>query len=470
MNNKYIYYDEAVKYYKKLSSNKLYKIYKKLFFSTHLHGPHLNFYHEPFGLHKNTPVRNFKKFQKSILQSISKITHCEKYGLFLNIYVVNNMIDQINNILAEKPSYWENYNFDTHTITHIQKVYTMYKLFLELYSNKIPTKQSKNHELLYAMSLKINLSINITPSDLQQLGIYQAKKIIKLLESLHNDIFSNIFDKYKTLGNYIETESELLSSTMNHILSLYDFCTHNFPSDIHIPEPHTIKLKWIPFLKSKWSSKGKVSGRYFFLNKHLLSSYKKEQLLKLCIHESIPGHITFRENTNKIIGTYLSSLHKKPKQSVKKLLKNGTKSVNEGFASYIEKIMINNNLIKNENILDVKTYFYFNKLFHALRIILDTGLNSQNTNIKFTPEKATEMLKSYTFLSDAGINAEINRYYANPGQACSYCFGNLCYDVLEKIYLKNNFTLSDFYSDMYKLQLPIELIFKYVKNKMNLKL
>lgn len=455
--NKFKYYDYSVIYYNKIKNNKLCKLSKKLFFSTQLTGPHIDFYHNPYSPNKNTPFKNYKKFLKLILKSINNLAHCEKYKLYLNKITVDCMIGQINFILNESNSYWENYNYDQNTILNIHKVYNMYKLFLETYSIKIPNEKSNNSEHLYTMILRQHLSINVQPKSLQQFGILKAKQLINKIQLLHNDTFNNVFEKYKKMTTSISSESHLLSLTMNNIMDNYEYCKNNFPSEIVVPEPHTIKLKWIPDLKSQYSSKAKVSGRSFFLNKHLLNFYTQEQLSILCSHETIPGHIMFRTNTNKFIDKYFSaSNHSK---YIKKMIRKGVKSVNEGFAAYSEKIITTNNI-------DKQTFLLFNKLFHAIRVILDVGLNSKNANI-LTIEQSRSILKQYTFLSDSGISAEINRYYANPGQACSYCVGNSCYESLEKKYLDANLSLNDFYLDMYSLQLPMNLIFKFVNEKLN---
>lgn len=458
MDIKYKYYDEAIKYYTHLSKNSIYKINKKLYYATHLSGPHLDFYHEPYSLKKNTPLRNFKKFNKSILKSINNLSYCEKYGLYLNKSIINIMLEQITTILNEKSTYWENYNFDLEIVRDINKVYMMYKLYLETYINRTKNGKSKNSELSYLMSLKTNLGMDVTPNNLKILGNHQIQKIISQLEKLHNKKFNLILHDYQNFGTPCESESEVLSLVMKHILDLYHYANFNESfKGLEIPESHTIKLKWIQPLKSKWSSKGKVSGRYFFLNNNNIQVYKKEQLLRLCVHEVIPGHIMFRFNTNQFINTYFKSIDVKQSKHIKKLVKSGVKSVNEGFASFIEKTILH-----FDQSIGAKTILLFNKLFHAIRMVIDVGLNTNTIN----EEHAINLLKKYTILSDDGINAEINKYYAHPGQACAYCFGNCFYEILEHIYLNAN--NQDFYRDMFTLQLPFQFIFRYVDQKINL--
>lgn len=452
-NIKYKYYDEAIEYYSLLSKHPIYKKNTKLYYATHLNGPHIDFYHEPYSLNKNTPLRNFKKFNKSILKSINNLSSCEKYGLYLNKSVVKIMIDQITLILNENQSYWENYNFNLEIIKDINKVYVMYKLYLETYLNRIKNEISENTKISYKMSLATNLGMNVDHNKIILLGEHQITKIISQLEQLHKKKFNLILEDFKNQGTPCESESELLSLIMKHILDLYyKIKTDSNFSELIIPEPHTIKLKWIQPLKSQWSSKGKVSGRYFFLNNSNINAYKKEQLLRLTIHEILPGHIMFRTNTNQIVKSYLKS-KTHIKKHVKKLLKSGTKAVNEGFASYIEKILLN-----FDNNIETQTLLLFGKLFHAIRMILDVKLNMGIIN----EHTAINILKNTTILSETGIKSEINKYYANPGRSCAYSFGSCCYNILEHIYKNNSKLKNDFYKDMFTLQLPIPIIFKYV--------
>lgn len=455
MDIKHNYYDEVVKHYEKLLKNPIYRINGRLYYSTHLNGPHIDFYHEPYSLNKNTPLRNFKKFNSKILKSINNLNYCEKYGLYLNENVVNAMIEQLTLILNESENYWKFFNFDKNIISNINKVYLMYKLYLETYVSRIHNK-SKNKHISYEMSLYTHLGTIVSSDDVLNLGKHEMKKCIDSLEKLHNKQFKLILEDYQNFGTKCESESEVLTLTMKHIFDLYNYFLSNdkFKS-IEIPEPHTIKLKWIQPLKAKWSSKGKVSGRYFFLNGNNIGSYKKEQLLRLCIHEVIPGHITFRLNTNKIIKSYFAN-HKVKKQ-IRKNIKSGTKAVNEGFASFVEKLLLD--FSTKEDKLNTMTMLLFNKLFHAVRLIIDVSLNTDKLEV----ENAKQILRNYTNLSEDGISAEVLKYYAHPGQACAYCFGNCYYNVLEEIYKKNN--SDDFYSDMFQLQMPLPYILKYVDQK-----
>ena len=44
---------------------------------------------------------------------------------------------------------------------------------------------------------------------------------------------------------------------------------------------------------------------------------------------------------------------------------------------------------------------------------------------RWTKQQAVQYMKDHTFMSDEGIDSEINRYITMPGQACSYKIGEL---------------------------------------------
>ena len=462
MDDKYKYFDMAIDYYTKLNKSKKFRIIKKLFYSTQLKGPHIDFYHYPYGLNKSSPLDNFKKFQIKIIKSINHLLICETQKLFLNKHVIFAMIEQINNVLNENDQYWLNYEFSEYEVSDIKKTYTMYKLFLETYVNRLVVIRLGDTEIgeeLYKTCIKSNLSVNISPNQLQLFGIKRAKQVISIIESEFGMSIFDVINKYKNEGTPIQSETELISSCMSNIMELSNYVKQICPNII-VPETHKIKIKEIPQLRSKWSSKAKVSGRYLFLNMSNVKSYKKESLMRLCAHEVISGHIMYRTNSNIAINDYFAyckQYNKKCPKQTKRLMKSGIKALHEGFASYAETMMLE--MYKQD-----KIYLYLSQLFHAVRIILDTGLNSSKVKFKFDKDSATKILKMYTLLNDNGINSEIHRYLANPAQACAYGFGYYCIKKMEEEYTKHNKPLSDFYSDIYKLPLPLPILAMYTKN------
>lgn len=61
------------------------------------------------------------------------------------------------------------------------------------------------------------------------------------------------------------------------------------------------------------------------------------------------------------------------------------------------------------------------EMWRASRLVVDTGIHSKG----WTKEQAVAFMKDNTTLTDANIDAEVNRYISNPGQALAYKLGEL---------------------------------------------
>ena len=61
------------------------------------------------------------------------------------------------------------------------------------------------------------------------------------------------------------------------------------------------------------------------------------------------------------------------------------------------------------------------EMWRATRLVVDTGIHAKG----WTKEQAVAFMKDNTTLTDANIDAEVNRYISNPGQALAYKLGEL---------------------------------------------
>ncbi|HKX90939.1 MAG TPA: DUF885 family protein [Sphingomicrobium sp.] len=61
------------------------------------------------------------------------------------------------------------------------------------------------------------------------------------------------------------------------------------------------------------------------------------------------------------------------------------------------------------------------EMWRATRLVVDTGLHSKG----WSKEQAVAFMKDNTTLTDANIDAEVNRYISSPGQALAYKLGEL---------------------------------------------
>ena len=121
----------------------------------------------------------------------------------------------------------------------------------------------------------------------------------------------------------------------------------------------------------------------------------------LAVHEAVPGHhfqIALQQEQNGL-----------PRWRQRRIFGGGS-AFSEGWALYAERLAIDNGWYEGDpqallGALDAQ-------LFRARRLVVDTGLHSK----RWTRQQAI----------DYGIStSEVERYVANPGQACAYMVGML---------------------------------------------
>jgi uncharacterized protein (DUF885 family) len=90
----------------------------------------------------------------------------------------------------------------------------------------------------------------------------------------------------------------------------------------------------------------------------------------------------------------------------------------EGWGLYSERLGIEMGLYDTPQ-KDMGRLGY--EMWRASRLVVDTGIHSKG----WTKERAVAFMKDNTTLTDANIDAEVNRYISNPGQALAYKLGEL---------------------------------------------
>ena len=90
----------------------------------------------------------------------------------------------------------------------------------------------------------------------------------------------------------------------------------------------------------------------------------------------------------------------------------------EGWGLYSERLGIEMGLYDTPQ-KDMGRLGY--EMWRASRLVVDTGIHFKG----WTKEQAVAFMKDNTTLTDANIDAEVNRYISNPGQALAYKLGEL---------------------------------------------
>ncbi|MEG3124164.1 DUF885 domain-containing protein [Sphingomonas sp. GB1N7] len=148
-----------------------------------------------------------------------------------------------------------------------------------------------------------------------------------------------------------------------------------------------------------------IAGTYY-VNTSKLDQRPLYELAALTSHEAVPGH------HNQIALQQEMDL-----PDFRKYATFFTAFV-EGWGLYSEHLGIEMGIYDTPE-KDMGRLSY--EMWRACRLVVDTGLHAQS----WTKDRAVAFMKDNTALTDANIDAEVNRYISNPGQALAYKLGEL---------------------------------------------
>jgi len=144
----------------------------------------------------------------------------------------------------------------------------------------------------------------------------------------------------------------------------------------------------------------------FYVNTSKLDQRPLWELPALTLHEAVPGH------HNQIALQQELDLPPFRKHIV------FTTAFVEGWALYAEHLGIEMGLYDTPE-KDMGRLSY--EMWRACRLVVDTGMHAKG----WSREQAVAFMRENTALTDANIDAEVNRYISWPGQALAYKLGEL---------------------------------------------
>ncbi len=144
----------------------------------------------------------------------------------------------------------------------------------------------------------------------------------------------------------------------------------------------------------------------FYVNTSKLNQRPLYELAALTTHEAVPGH------HNQIALQQEMDLPDFRKYAA------GFTAFVEGWGLYAEHLGIEMGIYDTPE-RDMGRLSY--EMWRACRLVVDTGLHAKG----WTKQQAVTFMKDNTALTDANIDAEVNRYISSPGQALAYKLGEL---------------------------------------------
>jgi len=303
------------------------------------------------------------------------------------------------------------------------KVNPAYQAFADLYDRDLKGKcrhsvgvsampQGKDY---YAFQVRSQTTTNLMPEEIHQLGLREVARIrAEMVEVARKAGFPSreamIADMRTNPKWFVTTPDELLKATALMTKTIDGKMPSLFGRLPRLPygirpmalatAPGDTTARYQP-----GSPDAGIAG-FYLVNTTKLDQRPLWEIPALTVHEAVPGHHMqialqqelempdWRRNT-----AFFTAFV-------------------EGWGLYSERLGIELGLYDTPQ-KDMGRLGY--EMWRATRLVVDTGIHAKG----WTKEQAVAFMKDNTTLTDANIDAEVNRYISNPGQALAYKLGEL---------------------------------------------
>ena len=267
----------------------------------------------------------------------------------------------------------------------------------------------------YALQVRIHTTTTLTPNAIHAIGLSEVARIRAEMETVakgagYADRAAFITKLRTDPVNFAKTPAELMAAaavqakTIDGLLPRYFGRLPRLPYGLRAI-PAEIAEGTTTAYYSQGSPASGIAGTYY-VNTSKLPQRPLWELPALTAHEAVPGHhlqIALQQELD---------LPEFRKNVV------GFTAFVEGWALYSERVGIEMGLYDTpEKQMGRLSY----EMWRACRLVVDTGLHAKG----WTKPQAIAFMRDNTALTDANIEAEVNRYISWPGQALGYKIGEL---------------------------------------------
>ncbi len=273
-----------------------------------------------------------------------------------------------------------------------------------------------NGAAYYAFKVREQTTTDLTPAQIHALGLREVARIRAEMDALvastgfRGDRAAYIAMLRTDPRYYAKTPQELMGDAALIAKTLDGAMPKLFG---HLPRlPYTVRE--IPAATAdgtttayynEGSAAAGVAGTYYVNTTHL-DQRPLFELPALTSHEAVPGHhhqISLQQELDlppfRQFATFFTAFV-------------------EGWGLYSERLGLDIGLYDTpEKQMGRLSY----EMWRACRLVVDTGIHAQG----WTKAQAVAFMADNTALSAANIDAEVNRYIADPGQALAYKIGEL---------------------------------------------
>jgi uncharacterized protein (DUF885 family) len=267
----------------------------------------------------------------------------------------------------------------------------------------------------YAFQVRQQTTTDLSPDEIHQIGLREVTRIrAEMGEVAKKAGFASreaMIADMRTNPKYFTKTPEELMAAASRMAKIID---GQMPSLFTLLPRLPYGLKEIPLEIAPGSTTAYyqpgspetgIAGNYY-VNTTKLDQRPLWELPALTVHEAVPGH-----------HMQIALQQELPMPAWRKNTAYFTAFV-EGWGLYSERLGIEMGIYDTPQ-KDMGRLGY--EMWRASRLVVDTGIHSKG----WTKEQAVAFMKDNTTLTDANIDAEVNRYISNPGQALAYKLGEL---------------------------------------------
>ncbi len=267
----------------------------------------------------------------------------------------------------------------------------------------------------YALQVRVHTTTALTPDAIHAIGLSEVARIRAEMETLATsagfpDRAAYIRELRTNPKYFAKTPDELLAAAARQAKTIDGLMPRLFgklprlPYGIRAIPAETAEGTTTAYYNAGSPPAG-IAG-FYYVNTSKLDQRPLWELPALTAHEAVPGH------HNQIALQQEMELPKFRRYLA------GFTAYTEGWGLYSEHLGIELGLYdtpdKNMGRLSYE-------MWRACRLVVDTGLHSKG----WTKTQAVAFMRDNTALTDANIEAEVNRYISWPGQALGYKLGEL---------------------------------------------
>ena len=273
----------------------------------------------------------------------------------------------------------------------------------------------KGGKAYYAYLVRAQTTTDLTPDEIHNIGLSEVARIRKEMDEVakaagYADRKSFIDELHHNPKYYATSAEELMRYAARQAKAIDGLMPGFFAKLPRLPYGvREIPAETAEGTTTAYYSPGSpdagIAGNYY-VNTSRLDQRPLWELPALTAHEAVPGH------HNQI--ALQQELDLPP---FRRFATNYT-AYTEGWGLYSERLGIEMGIYDTpEKQMGRLSY----EMWRACRLVVDTGVHAKG----WTKAQAVAFMRDNTALTDANIDAEVNRYISWPGQALGYKIGEL---------------------------------------------